>query len=276
MLHKEYPEGYRWVELKPAETLNPEYELKQVQGKYGRYWDLRKPGAPYGHTTRTDAEALRASNRKALEDALKYEGDTMGHCVGGYCDDVVSGESRIYSLRDKKGQPHTTIEVALERSYGSDHLNAQRPMAESEAIAAGLDPESSAFSSYVNAKMDELAKSNLPLRIVQIKGKQNKAPNPEYLPYVQDFVRSGKWSDVGDLQNTGLKRLRSLRDELHPELYKRAESEYGGYLTDEDLKALLSPRPEPGYAAGGLVTYNPADIDDRVSQLLAELESEGV
>jgi hypothetical protein len=49
--------------------------------------------------------------RKQLEDALKYEGDTMGHCVGGYCDDVAEGRSRIYSLRDKRGEPHVTVEV---------------------------------------------------------------------------------------------------------------------------------------------------------------------
>ena len=35
----------------------------------------------------------------------------MGHCVGGYCDDVYEGRSRIYSLRDAKGEPHVTIEV---------------------------------------------------------------------------------------------------------------------------------------------------------------------
>jgi len=44
--------------------------------------------------------------------------------------------------------------------------------------------------------------------ILQIKGKQNRAPNPEYLPYVQDFVKSGKWGEVGDLGNTGLTDVR--------------------------------------------------------------------
>jgi hypothetical protein len=35
----------------------------------------------------------------------------MGHCVGGYCDVVRSGGTSIYSLRDPKGHPHVTIEV---------------------------------------------------------------------------------------------------------------------------------------------------------------------
>lgn len=143
VLHKDYPEnnplGLSWKELKALDD------------------------TPEG--------------RQALADALKYEGDTMGHCVGGYCDDVLSGNSRIFSLRDAKGEPHVTIEVAPEGRA----VNAWVPEGE----------EPSALPS-----------------IVQIKGKQNRAPNPEYLPFVQDFVRNspfGKgWADIGDLQNTGL------------------------------------------------------------------------
>ena len=35
----------------------------------------------------------------------------MGHCVGGYCPDVASGRTKIFSLRDKRGEPHVTVEV---------------------------------------------------------------------------------------------------------------------------------------------------------------------
>ena len=42
----------------------------------------------------------------------------MGHCVGDYCNTRPGGEDysrnpyrKIYSLRDKKGFPHATIEV---------------------------------------------------------------------------------------------------------------------------------------------------------------------
>ena len=42
-------------------------------------------------------------------------------------------------------------------------------------------------------------------RIIQIKGKQNAAPKEDYLPYVQDFVKSGNWrGEIGDYQNAGL------------------------------------------------------------------------
>lgn len=41
---------------------------------------------------------------------LKDEGHVMQHCVGGYCEDVESGKSQIFSLRDPDGSPHATIE----------------------------------------------------------------------------------------------------------------------------------------------------------------------
>jgi hypothetical protein len=47
-------------------------------------------------------------------DALSLEGNIMGHCVGGsnYCNAVNKGTTKIISLRDKKGFPHVTIELA--------------------------------------------------------------------------------------------------------------------------------------------------------------------
>ena len=151
---------------------------------------------------------------KALEDALKYEGDTMGHCVGGYCPDVVSGKSRIFSLRDAKGEPHVTVEVGPVQGRTSyDDMQAIYNQAQEEANAKNF-ATTGEFNNFYNDRVKELQfalidkqKAELPERIVQIKGKQNAAPKAEYLPYVQDFVKSGTYSDVGDLQNTGLFKL---------------------------------------------------------------------
>lgn len=109
------------------------------------------------------------SDRDAIAKQLKYEGDTMGHCVGGYCDDVVSGGTKIFSLRDAKGEPHVTVQVSPAAS-----------------------PEINEF----------------PI-IRQIKGKQNLAPKAEYTPFVLDFLNSpyhgGSWGpDIGDLETLGL------------------------------------------------------------------------
>lgn len=154
-----------------------------------------------------------------LEKQLKYEGDVMGHCVGGYCDEVLEGNSRIFSLRDAKGEPHVTIEVA---------------------------PPGRGPSSWIPE--DEEHPVMWP-DIIQIKGKQNLAPKDEYLPFVQDFVRNsplgGTWGDVGDLGNA---RLHRLQDEsgikyLTPEEYNLPRKKEGGLVTQpdyfDDLDAFL-------------------------------------
>ena len=207
----------------------------------------------------------------------------MGHCVGGYCPDVLEGKSRIFSLRSGKGEPHVTIEIQPGRREGERAVDYRQLLPENYAAKYGDD-------------------SDLLDRIVQIKGKANRAPNPEYLPFVQDFVKSGKWSDVGDLQNTGLIRHPKTKDLItRDELSKGyqyhnedtgewediaafAENRWPGRPGDQDnfiMGALqgdyVRPTPpEPGYAAGGVVEtgnqgYNPSRIDELVNSLSAEL-----
>lgn len=158
--------------------------------------------------------------KKALEDALRYEGDTMGHCVGGYCEDVLTGRSQIYSLRDKKtGAPHVTIEV----EPGSYPVSGES--------FARLDPQTRAqYREYVrqwrirNPRIEELTDSDTaqalkeagvplpPGRILQIKGKGNLKPKGEYIPFVQDFVRSQEWAGIRDFGNTDLIDLTSASE----------------------------------------------------------------
>lgn len=294
VLHKEYPDkGFKWVELRqPEETgrlvqgaarVDPRFEVPQevqdrlqdqayrealrrgiaddsddmmefVEGRtqeLARQWDAKNPA-------RID-EA-----RKALQDALKYEGDTMGHCVGGYCDDVASGRAKIYSLRDAKGQPHVTIEVrpddnwkntlyeASLRGNAIDEMFGERAP---EIIAAFKSSPFRNIEQFLARNPQYLPESN---RIVQIKGKQNKAPNKEYLPFVQDFVRSGKWSYVGDLWNTGLRRPREIWNALELQQIREAGHTLGEYVSPEEKKAIVDagwPGQWGRYAKGGLVQH---------------------
>lgn len=201
-LFKEYaddnPMGLRWVELKAPEG-TPPYQ------------------SPYGLSHDELAAALEEPvhpGESALREALKYEGDTMGHCVGGYCPDVMSGRSRIFSLRDAKGEPHVTIETApparsaTPSGIGNEHLNRKSI----EAYEAGLwenMPREGRVNPYVWLQanrpdvLEGMAQQlqQRPDDIIQIKGKQNRAPKDTYLPFVQDFVKSQKWGNIGDLAN---------------------------------------------------------------------------
>lgn len=256
---KEYPEqGFKWVELRqPKETgkkisverpemdLPPGFDERQArdaamdmafdegldEGTQAFDDFVRNMMTDFNRKKTVDID----ESYKALEDALKYEGETMGHCVGGYCPDVVAGRSKIYSLRDKKGQPHVTIEVR---------------------------PDIRPRESYYGEPQDE---------IVQIKGKGNKAPKEDYLPAVQDFIRSGSFGKVGDLQNAGLVDiqdpnavLRALGKASPERNIEQAIQNFNAavdaapnaqrYMSLDEMRDFLGNGTKPeGFALGGLV-----------------------
>lgn len=202
----------------PAAHLVREYAENNPKGM--RWVELKK---------RLAADEGDEIAMKELADQLKYEGDTMAHCVGGYCDDVASGKSRIFSLRDAQHRPHATIEVGKPRRAPEEFYQRLPYLTQNDwgrkagairlmdlggeqvemgsTVANGkLVP---ALNEYVLRSPEYLKFLSEPTNdIVQIKGPRNQAPDPEMLPFVQDFVRNhpegGKWGKVGDLKNTGL------------------------------------------------------------------------
>lgn len=221
---KEYtddnPMGLRWVELAPPKNIDKPQgydayfdeaeEMYVVTDPEGRRIGLAHNSDDINDLMYQDAEA------RILQEALDYEGNTMGHCVGGYCDDVMGGSTRIFSLRDAKGEPHVTVETqpSSKSTAAADHLRN----------LGVLEDWQNYWKSYPRAAMkkDEdihdvtqqfLAARGLPPvdysaeNIVQIKGKQNRAPKDDYLPFVQDFVKSQQWGNIGDFGNTGLVKL---------------------------------------------------------------------
>jgi hypothetical protein len=319
---KEYPEqGFKWVELRqPKETgkkvsvESPEMDLPpgfdQRQARDAAMDMAADEGLDEGTQAFDDfvRNMMTDFNRKktvevdesykALEDALKYEGETMGHCVGGYCPDVVEGRSRIYSLRDKKGQPHVTIEVSPGRiqDFTAKTPDPDNPL---QTLRDRINAERSGNGDFESYGFDLLQRLGIepPMDIVQIKGKGNKAPKEEYLPAVQDFVRSGNFGRIGDLQNTGLVQLpdkRLITKEQFEEGVQRLTGEDGGPGSEWFMNVM---RGDPswweeskgafegfsrggqvrGYAAGGMVSganFPTDDFDpDRIDSIVAELHA---
>jgi len=106
------------------------------------------------------------------------------------------------------------------------------------------------------------ASTQPPPSILQIKGPSNKKPNDEYLPFVQDFVRSGKWSDIDDLHHTGLRRATDAWNPNEEKMIRAAGIDFPTYATQQEIDAinqrvwpgLMGPAKPPGYAEGGSVT----------------------
>ena len=266
-VHKEYPTipgtdvpnelGLRWVQFKPENATSLPKSLK-IKKEGDTYSIVNSKGEYLILGEDTEAGAIEGlfenypryrPKNKELKKALKYEGDTMRHCVGGYCDDVASGNSKIFSLRDSKGMPHATVEV---RSLSQDFDDAGDIF--EFAMNRNVNPNSAATK---RAYAEYVAESKLPQdRIVQIKGRKNEAPEEEYLPFVQDFVKSGQWSDVGDLQNTGLLKW----DDKY---LTRAEIDA---LSPADYDAFSSRNLNKDFAKGGSVSaYDPNKIDEIIN-----------
>ena len=267
-VHREYPEGYKWVELKHPEGDKKrldEIEALLYGNRLGGEWKPRQYGNgeiylykedPYtkvqgvpanqtlvdssgrpkffssleeaeaeagnlnskGRLSEDDVKALQEERRKLSKEyaedqtkkALQYEGDTMGHCVGSYCEDVMGGHTRIFSLRDAEGKPHVTIEVKPEK--GVVYSQMADLLGEKEVdrlLESGMSPRQIVDA---HPELQELRT----YKINQIKGKGNAKPADKYLPYVQDFVKNpvaGKeWADVGDFRNTDLIDVRAMRE----------------------------------------------------------------
>ena len=243
-LHKDYPgTDYAWYEIKHPEMTDEEKLFVNSAGSE----DEKIP------------EELERK-KDALEEALTYEGDCMGHCVGGYSDEVADGSSRIFSLRNKKtGAPHVTIETsprALVRSDLVNHLGGNEKLADdylekgfklrqdawTSGDKHGLTPLGHALRLAGVPKVDDIS---------QIKGKGNAKPIDRYLPYVQDFIQSGNWGRIGDLHNTGLRRMDELYSGLTDRM-KEAGEHIPKYMTEEEFHA-AQKRHFPHAATGGAI-----------------------
>lgn len=298
-VYKDYGDGMKWVELKLPEKLTEEQakgvrhptseEWKNISadeyngypptdGRLGVYVAV-EGDKPIKNSYTQGAAVGKTPEEAWLAGRLAEEGNSLGHCVGGYCDAVASGEAKIYSLRGKDGKSHVTVEVAprdyyispkSEMAWKDNWPKFYDKLPESAQIL--LDKNGPWTPGRVKRVYPELYKQYLeyyeaqprpPADITQIKGKQNRAPIAAYLPYVQDFVRSGKWGEVGDLENTGLQRSTNQRTKevsylTQEELAKAQQATIDKYQKGSiDPKLLLAVA-----AAGGLAAYLTANPDE--------------
>jgi hypothetical protein len=246
-LHKEYEGGFQWMAA-PDTAIDP----KSLQY-------IKDVGCESGWCTQ--GEGL----------AKKYGGD----------------EGRLYVLHDPAGKPVVQISVKTtkrelpEREIPWEVTTELKESAEQRARAIGEQKGFGPYSDEVSLLQSELYHEDLfqwrsknpqvSTEILEIKGRQNGAPKEEYLPMVQDFVRSGNWSRVGDLHNTQLIAV-DPGSELANAL-QTAGKKVPQYVTQDELTKLLAwKRGEgdvpQGYARGGLVTDTDA--------IAAKLKSTGM
>jgi len=213
---KEYPDGYKWVELKLPDTVQ---DITSLIRKDGDVFEIYEPGqtlswkdpstGKIGWKSPEDATAAysKSKNYGELEKALELEGSSMGHCVGGYCPAVAEGKVRIFSLRDPKGRAHATIEVEPPASPREGTIGQEELPPE---VFADLKRRN-VLDDNIRWKFDDTTGRYMPQlgpfepSIHQIKGKGNARPIEKYDPYTQDFIQGNDWHIVEEAHNAGLR-----------------------------------------------------------------------
>ena len=213
-VYKDYPEGFKWIQLNrpgdfAAESKSMGHSVKGYE-------------PPSGHPDWTEGSGDSGSSSYGL---------------GGW-DAIKSGQAKVYSLVDAKGEPHVTIEVGKgkhpigttgrgnnfpdELHYGEYnnstaeiskekqkeiydlgkklYFENSNAYAENRILSGGRAPD--IMDTFQKAA--DMLLGERPGYVRQIKGKGNARPIGKYDPFTQDFVKSGGWADVNDLQNTGL------------------------------------------------------------------------
>jgi len=226
-VYKEYPEGLKWVEL-------------------NRPGDFAAESDAMGHSVR-GYEPPEGS-----PDWTKASGDSGygGYGHGGW-DAIKSGRAKVYSLIDSKGEPHVTVEVA------ATGMTPEQRQYKIGFLADQLQKEGKSAEDALR-QAEKIYPEERKEAITQIKGKSNAKPKADYIPFVQDFVRGGNWSDVRDFSNTDLISADQIRkagwDMSHVNKKYLTKQEYDDLLLNE-----LNRVEGNGMKRGGVVISNNPD-----------------
>jgi hypothetical protein len=220
-----------------------------------------------GHVVHTLPNGWTVRNLTTPEE-LKAEGDAMGHCVGGYCDDVADGRSIIHSLRDPDNRPHATVEY-VPTAY-EDREGRLRD--------EWMDGDEGPFDPSVRRS-----------QVVQIQGKSNETPKPEYQEMLKHYFTHG-FDDASRpaVTGDGIDDVADLDPDIpdeRPYAYDQPQGDYG--LADHrsvDWNSLVgSVVREPSWRnresmydpAHGQMVYDLARKRQAVPELAQAIEDNG-
>lgn len=207
--------------------------------------------------------------QRLLDDKhLKEEGDAMGHCVGGYGNRVRHGDSLIYSVRDHNNEPHVTMEV--EPHYDKGHYCTVDGC--DEDIRRGQECP-------VHGKTTDVRPDHG--RVIQIQGKANESPQPEYQQRVKEWMEAAypneedrpEWDDQEIDTVDNWQDQNAGYTEYHRGDYGLNEPHY-----NFNWDILLDDAHDPNYAYGE--SYSAQDVVDVAldspdpERSLRDLESE--
>lgn len=285
VLHEELDDVLKPTELRQSlrtmmkdKTLPPEYQLTEDQLKKMSLLDASEKVAQFDKyvVARDEEIRMRAAEsvpvfkqyddgskwlapEDTLEDAASKEyvlqtGKHAGWCTEreSNCTSYGGGDNRLFILADKEGKPLVQINKE-EMVPGVDIW-----------LKYGMDPKQGEAlrEEYMIHQLEQMpdyqqwAKANSRVAIGEIKGRNNNMRlTGDELQKARDFVRSGTWDSVGEIENVG---LTDLRDEVYKAgkatdlapIENEAKRKFGTiYLTDDELNQIKPMLDESSGAA---------------------------
>ena len=142
-------------------------------------------------------------------DALDFESERMGHCVGQgeYDQGVQNGKIRIYSLRDAQGEPHATLEIKNKAVIQCKGAHNKLLCKEDRAYV----------QEFIKAKQFKIKKDQMYVGLLQQDGEYYDIFN---LPHA-DFVINGDlnidFADSGQFEWPDFKNISVIEGDLYME-----------------------------------------------------------
>jgi len=267
---KKYENGDKWHELKMPDVEHPleeGHELIQFNNEHGNPVHNivdKSTGKQLVATTKHPEHAMEEyrsqKNYDLLEKALKNEGDMMGHCVGCYTSEVASGDTKIFTLRDKSNKPHATVEMNV--------------------VAPRYEDLPSSLKYQLAEDQDKWIKANPTVVLNQFKGKQNRPIIEKYRDQALDLLNNPEnvhtiysITDEGrrDLAGAGIidrNDTKSVMDSLMSpsmdikgskmDLYNQLlekNPDLPRFVTTDHLRELLQSNKPKGHKKGGMIEH---------------------
>ena len=274
---KKYENGDKWHDIQlPELTDLPEgHEVREISGPIRdhvtgkteiaiRHNVYDNKGFVAGTESHTPEGAIADFNQKRayelLDKTLKNEGDMMGHCVGCYTDEVASGDTKIFTLRDKSNKPHATVEMNV--------------------VAPRWDELPDHVKGMQTPDLEDWIKNNPTVLLSQLKGKGNKPIIEKYRDQALDLLnnpenvhRIHSITDEGrrDLTGAGIidrNDTKSVMDSLMSpsmdikgskmDLYNQLlekNPDLPRFVTTDHLRELLQSNKPKGHKKGGMIEH---------------------
>ncbi len=220
------PEIASYSPQQAIEESNEWHRMIAGKGEGKNYEPTKKELIVYGPKWKSEELEGWTIQKIMSKNDLLAEGNKMDHCVGSYCDQMLSGNSLFYSLRDHQNKPYVTIETDTTGEYVQQiqgHFNDAPEDIHKNMIREWILSTKGAPNYYLNKNSDWEMDGNLD----EMEWKLNDIKNG----YIEDDYSSNIYAEDYGLETESNEFQKWTNnfdvEELMNLIFRQIEYEYG-------------------------------------------------